>query len=348
MKRLPGIVIGVAVSVIAIALALNGVPLDQVGSQFMRGQYGWAVMCLVLCILGLFFRALRWRALLDNRLSVAHSFNIINVGYLVNAILPLRVGEVARVFLTTRVDPPVPIFTTLSTIVVERLIDTALVVLMIVGALTVTPNVPEAVRSAAIASGIVAVIGLLVLIVFAFRRAWAHWLVALAVRIVPPMERIRPTHLTDRLLDGIAPLTRPRSAVVLLGWTACAWTCSVTAAYFMMPTFYPGGDWTASVLMIALASLAIAFPAVPGSVGPFELAVIAALAAVGFVPDGSADAKSRAVAFAVILHIVNVLSYVLTGYYGLLREKIGFGALLAAARSIGSRPQPEEEAAVIP
>jgi uncharacterized protein (TIRG00374 family) len=342
MKRLPGIIIGIVVSVVAIALALNGVPLDQVSGQLAHGQYFWTIPCLVLSILGLFFRAVRWRALLDYRMSLGHSFNIINVGYFLNALLPLRLGEVARVFLTTRLEPPIPIFTALSTIVVERLVDTALVVLMIVGALSVTPNVPETVRSAAIASGAIAVVGLAVLIVFAVRRAWAQWLVALAVRIVPPLARLKPDQLADRLLDGIAPLTRPRSALVLLGWTLIAWGFSITAAFSLMPTFYNSGDWTASVLMIALASLAIAFPAVPGSIGPFELAVVAALAAVGLVPDSVPEAKSRAVAFAVVIHVVNILSYVLTGYYGLIREKIGFGALINAARSIGKSPVERE------
>jgi hypothetical protein len=344
MRRWFNILVGVVFSVGALLLALNGVPLDKVGGQLANGSYVWLLPCIALSLVGLALRAVRWRALLDNRITLAHSYNILNVGYFLNAILPARLGEVARTWLATRLTPPIPIFTTLSTIVVERLIDTLTVVVLIVIGLALTPNVSATAQRAAYGSGVIAVFGLVVLIVLAARRQWAHALVRFGERLIPPIKRLNPAHLTDKILDGVQPLTSPRGAFTTLFWTALAWVFSVVAAFFLIPTFFPmdhAGNWAAAILMVAFASLAIAFPAVPGSVGPFELAVILALRAAGLVNEGNADSEARAVAFAVILHLCNVFCYVSTGYLGLLREKISIGQIMESARNATRRKTAE-------
>lgn len=341
MKRWINIGLGVAVSIGALLLALNGVPLDKVGDQLGKGNYVWVIPSILLSLLGLFLRAVRWRALLDNKLTLGHSYNILNVGYFFNSFLPARLGEVARIYLASRLKPPIAFLTTLSTIVVERLIDTLVVLILIVLALTITPSIDENVRRAAFGGGALAILGLFVLIVLAARRQWAYGLVSFAVRIAPILKRLKPEQLTDRILDGVAPLTSPSGAASTLSWTVAAWALSVAAAYVLMPLFYPSGDWSASLLMVAFASLAIAFPAVPGSVGPFELAVVLALRAAGLNPLGNAEAESRAVAFAVILHICNVFCYVSTGYLGLVREQVSIGQIIDSARNLARRkPEP--------
>jgi uncharacterized protein (TIRG00374 family) len=340
VKRWQTLVIGVIVSGLAMAYALNGVPFETLGEQFTRGQYSWVIPCIFLSILGLFFRAVRWKSLLNHKMGLDHSFNIINAGYFLNALLPLRLGEVARIYLTTQLTPPIPVFTALSTIVAERLIDTVTVGIMLLMALAITPNIPGSVQGAALVSAIIALIGLGVLIFFAAQRKLALSIVRWFTARLPFLAKIQPEALAERVLDGLAPLASVRGAVETIGWTAVSWFFSVFAAYVLMPMFYPRMDWAAALLMVSLASLAIALPAVPGSVGPFELAVITALGATGFVPDGDAEAKARALAFAVILHVVNVFSYVSTGYFGLIREKVGLGQLLESARAFTRKPNP--------
>jgi glycosyltransferase 2 family protein len=344
MKRWLNIGLGVAFSIGALLLALNGVPLDQVGGQLANGNYFWLIPCIVLSLIGLALRAVRWRELLNNRITLGHSYNILNVGYFLNAILPARLGEVARTYLATRLNPPIPVFTTLSTIVVERLIDTLTVVFLILIGLALTPNVDPTVRRAAFGSGIVAVFGLVVLIVLAARRSWAHALVRFGERLIPPVKRINPAQLMDKVLDGVQPLTSPRGAITTIFWTGIAWAFSVVAAYFLLPTFFSldhPGNWTAAILMVAFASLAIAFPAVPGSIGLFEFAVTLALQAAGLVREGDVDANARAVAFAVVLHACNVFCYVSTGYLGLIREKISIGQIMESARNLTRRKSAE-------
>lgn len=63
--------------------------------------------------------------------------------------------------------------------------------------------------------------------------------------------------------------------------------------------------------MIAAAALAIALPAVPGSVGPFEAAIIVGLQLSGMIDPANGLPQERAFAFAVVLHLVNAACYVI-------------------------------------
>src|SRR5712692_4837294 len=139
MKQWQSLLFGIIVSVAMLAYALHGVQLDTIDSVLSQGRYLIVIPTLLLLFAALWLRGLRWRALLDDRIGVGHSFNILNVSYLFNAVLPLRLGEVVRAFLATRLDPPIAIFTALSTVIVEQLTNVLAVVLVVLFAVFVTP-----------------------------------------------------------------------------------------------------------------------------------------------------------------------------------------------------------------
>lgn len=333
MRKWQSLALGLIISLATLAYALNGVDLTSLRDEFARGRYVFVVPGLLLGLAGLGFRALRWRALLNERITLPHSFNILNVGYFFGAVLPLRLGDVVRMFLATRLDPPISAFTALSSMVVERLTDTLAVVMMVVLAVSLAPVTPQ-VEAAARLSGIAAIGGLLVLAVLAARRVWAHRLVALAVRAIPLLQRLNPAQLVDRVLDGIAPLGSVRGAALTLGLTAAAWTCSISEGYVLMAVFYGQPSWDGTLLMIAIGALAVALPAVPGSVGPFEAAVVTGLAIAGLAPP---ELKARALAFAVLVHVANTGTFAVMGWIGLLQENITLAQIIQSAQALTRR-----------
>src|SRR5215469_13980721 len=118
VKRWQSLALGVIISVVTLAYALHGVSLDGLWGEFAHARYIYLIPSLALVVAGLVLRALRWRGLLDKRTTLAHSFHIMNVGYFFGALLPFRLGDVARLYLAARLTPPIAVFTTLSTIVV--------------------------------------------------------------------------------------------------------------------------------------------------------------------------------------------------------------------------------------
>src|SRR5260370_40981573 len=176
MKQWQSLILGIIVSVAMLAYALHGVALDKVGDVLSQGRYLFVIPTLLLMLAALWFRGLRWRALLDNRIGVGHSFNILNVSYLFNSVLPLRLGEAVRAYLATRLVPPIAVFTVLSTVVVEQLTNVLAVVIMGLVAVFVTTSGGQGLRTietGALLSAIVAGLGTLLLILMAGRGSLA-------------------------------------------------------------------------------------------------------------------------------------------------------------------------------
>lgn len=331
-KRWSSIILGLVVSVVALALLLRR-DLTGVRDELLHAEY-WAVLpCAAISVVGLWLRAVRWRVLLNGRLPLARSFHILNVSYFINGVLPLRVGELARAVLAARVEPPVPVLTSLSTIVVERLLDT-LAVFGLIGLTLLALPVSLEIGLMGAALGVGAVIGVVVLAIFARRPAWAHRLLDAFGRVIPLLRRPKLHDWLDEALAGLVPLGSPRLALLAAGWTAAAWAMSVIAGYVLLFAIFDEPTWAASMAMIALASFAIAVPAVPGNLGPFEAAVVFGLAGAGLVANAT---DAPAVAFALLLHVVNLATYILMGLIGLWAESVSLGDVTRAARALGAR-----------
>ncbi len=331
-KRLPSIALGVVVSIIALVYLFRR-DLGGVRDELAHARY-WAVIPgIVLSVVGLWLRSLRWRVLLGNRISRGHSFHILNVSYFVNGVLPLRVGELARAALATRLDPPLPVFTALSTIVVERMLDT-LAVFALVGLVLAILPVGLEIGVVGLALGVGSVVGVIVLAVFAARPAWAYGFLNVAGRIVPPLQRPTVRAWLEHALEGIAPLASMRATLSALGWTAVAWAVSVLTGYVLLYAIFDEPTWAAAMAMIALASFVIAVPAVPGNLGPFEAAVVFALASTDLVANPT---DAPAVAFALLLHVVNLVTYIAAGLVGLWMEEVSLGELTQAVQRLRQR-----------
>ncbi len=333
-KRWPSVLLGVAVSAVALVYLFRR-DLSGVQSELRNAQYVWVVPCMALSYGGLWLRSLRWRVLLGYRIAPARSFHILNVSYFINGVLPLRVGELVRAVLAARIDPPLPVFTSLSTIVVERLLDT-LAVFVLVGLVLALLPVGLGIGFLGMALGVGAVIGVIVLAVLAARPVWAHALLDRLARIIPALRRPALRAWLDNALEGIRPLASARATLLAVGWTAAAWTLSVAAGYALLFAIFGSPTWVAAMAMVALASFVIAVPAVPGNLGPFEAAIVFALASTDLV---AAPTAAPAVAFALLLHAVNLLTYISAGLVGLWVEGVSLGEVTGAARGLRLRGQ---------
>ncbi len=345
MKRWRIGLLGLAVSLLAIYFIVSQVDLEQVGNALLAARYEYLLPTALLLVAGLVTRAARWRVLLNGKLPPLRAFNIMNVAYLVNGILPLRIGEVARVYLATQVEPPVPVFQTASTIIVERLLDLLAVVLLLAGTLVAGP-VPVELRAAAVVAGPAALFGFLGLVFLSWKRGLALRLMeAVAGRFDKTGEPNRPTFVRRlstwfmQFLDGLLPLTNPRALLLAFGWTAVSWTLSVVAGYVLMFAFYPTASWAATCLYIAAASFSIAVPAVPGNVGTYEGSILLALGAVGY-----GEPLEVAVAFALVVHGVNLAVHASTGIIGFMQEGISLGQLSQGVQGMRGQKVIQDEA----
>lgn len=318
MKKWLTFGLGAVVSV-GIFVALVGSELGAVKDELVRARYIYLIPCALLLIAGLLTRAMRWQILLDGRVSVWHSFHIMNVGYFVSSILPFRIGDLARAWLTTRLRPPVSSFSSLSTIVIERLVDLLFVVLVLGGCLIVL-DVPTEVTSVGVLMGTAALVALITLSLFAARPEWAKLILKRIEGWLPILEPLNLDHRLDHILKGIAPIGRPKTALTVICWTAFSWFFSILAGYALLFILFDKPTIEAAALFVVLGSFSVALPAVPGNLGPFEGAVVGGLWIAGLIEQASAPENAPAIAFAAILHALLIALYIFFGLIGLYVE----------------------------
>jgi glycosyltransferase 2 family protein len=332
MKKWIAILLGPLVSV-GIIFALVGADLDAVGGQLERANYVYLLPTAVLLLMSLLMRAIRWHVLLNQRVNLWHSFHIINIGYFLSAILPLRLGDFARAYLTTRLENPMPAFATMSTIVIERLLDVLALVGMM-GLMLILLDVPSAVTKAGFVVGGAALLGGIVLAVLAARPVIAFWVLERVLKLFPMLKRFSLEERLQHFIDGIKPMGTPRVAVGALLWSGVAWAFSLLAGYVLLFFLFEEPTFAATVSLIVLATLSVALPAVPGNLGPFEGAVVGGLWIGGMISSASPPDNAPAVATGVVLHALTLGLYALLGIIGLSVEQASVRQVTSGARDV--------------
>jgi uncharacterized protein (TIRG00374 family) len=308
------------------SLIFTQVNFSALAAALTQARYIYALPAVLLLLIALGVRALRWHVLLGNGFSLIRTFSIMNIAYMLNGLLPFRMGEAARAYLASRGERPLPIFHTVSTIIVERLLD-VLAVLIVIGLALATGPLPIEIQTAGIIAMIVVVVGFLVLVILSRQRAFVQQMVAVSFDFLARMG-IQNREVQERFfiwlnhfLDGLKPLTIQGLLFQALSYTAICWILSVCAGYILMLSFFPEASWPATFLYMAASSLAVAVPT-PGNLGPFELSILLALNATGY-----GDSQDTVIAFALFVHGVNLVINVTTGIIGIITEGISLKQL---------------------
>jgi uncharacterized protein (TIRG00374 family) len=307
---------GIAVSVAALAFVVSTVDLARAGDALGHADLRWIALLALFVALDVVVRTLRWRLLLAPvaDVKVRDSLAALLVGYLANNVLPARLGELVRCHVLgdrTGLSRP----TILGTVVVERIVDTAVVVA--IAALAIIVLSVRGIVASAVLVGL-AVTGLLVVGVVA----------AMAAHRLPGAERAaarlaqRPglARILGRLREGLAVAGRPRTMAQTVALSVVGWSCTVLAfaaaaqAVGIQPTM---GQ---AAMLAAGTNLATAIPAGPGYIGTFELAAVTIATSVG-LPEGPS------LAFALIVHAATIL---ITSVGGAVALTIGSGRRRAA------------------
>jgi glycosyltransferase 2 family protein len=305
-RWLPGVIVSLAAIITLLYL------VDWRATVISFTTLDWRVVPI---FIALYFastasRAMASRTLLENRPTFMQSYIAMMQGYLLNNLLPLRLGELGRAFLLAR-KINVSMFHVLSTIVIERVIDLAMAAAVTIAVL---PRVVamDWVEPVALTTLTLVVIGLLSLHLMARYRVPLHRLVErIAGRIGLVKKYLLP--IFDSLLDGLSALTSLRGSALTLGWMLLAWIFSLCNYFVFLRGFIPDAPFWWALFVLGVASFGVALPSAPAALGVFEGAIVAALAILG-VP------TSTALAYAVLLHFFHTLISGIVGFYGFAKD----------------------------
>jgi glycosyltransferase 2 family protein len=342
MRRTVFILGSIVVSAVLLYFAVQGVPLNEIAATIQGANVAWILLAAVTMSAGMWTRGIRWYGLLDFKVPVMRTAHILNIGFMLN-FLPLRLGEVARSVLISR--EGVPFVTAATSVVLERLVDTLLVVILLVIAIQGAPNVSPEIVSALNAFGILSVTAFIVLLFFARYPKIGHQVLATVERFLPFLKRLGIDKIFDNVLDGLKPLTHWRSAIYAIGWTLISWAISFVTVYALVRSLSVADASTGlvmeesrqlllSLLCLTMASFSVALPATVGGVGPFQIAVNLAGAAVLALP-------AHYTALGFLFHGVNIIGYAVWGVVGLLAMGVSLSEVFNQ-KATASTPAPGE------
>jgi glycosyltransferase 2 family protein len=299
-------VVGLLITAGIIWLGLSRINLPHTLAAFAVVRVGYVTAGGALVIAVIAILAVRWHVLLPRNpdVPIRFVFCYLMIGYMVNAIIPLRLGDVVRAYLLGR-RHGIAVSTTLSTVVVERFFDVIAIVvigLLVSTVLDLPPLVEVGLRTFAVAgvAGAGALYGLSFWGERINRLAWRktvsgrlRWLDPVLQRLDYFCKALTVLHDWKRLLAA--------SVLTLAGWSVLSASLSMFALSFRLEIPYLAG-----ALMMVATSLGAAIPSAPGSAGVFHALTVLALS-VWNVP------TEEAVAVGVLAHGVTIALHIILG-----------------------------------
>ncbi len=309
MKYVQNIVLSLAVTAFFLWLSLQGIDFDLIDDTVKSTDWLVLVFPLVFWSFGLFARAMRWRGLLGKKVDKHQAIGIIGIVYMINATIPLRAGELVRLYLSTRSDNSISGWTVLTTVLTETLLDMMSIVLLMAFILPLLSISTATVITGAVI-GVGALIGFTILLGFAHRPHIAYMLLEKLNHYVPFLQRLALENLLEKLLQGITPLSNWQALRRALFWTSIIWLSSILAVWSSAQALpeiaFPAVSLPPLILLLVATSLSAIVPFTMAGVGPFEAGVVFAL---GFVN----ISQETAITFGIILHVLMILHFILWG-----------------------------------
>lgn len=286
---------------------------------------GWALGGMALFTVSKGIHAYRWRVLLGRSdVPLRPLVSIFMVSNLVNALVPLRAGDLVRIELPSRLLRLPRAALASNVLIVESLFDgLAFLVLVAVAGFVLGEGVRE-LPGLTIFVAIV-MFAFVVLLLLARWQPPADPQQSRLLAVVPDAGRERAARLLEQVQEGMASLREVRRTIVSLVISVAAWVAEV-GVYWMMGKALGVdlGVGEAIVLMIA-ANIVVSLPITPWDIGPFEVAVTEAFVLLG---GSRVDGGS----FAIGIHLLLLAWITVTGVIAMFTLNLRPGELLGARR----------------
>ena len=300
-------VTSLSISALAIWLVLRQVEFSRFVDNLSEISLATFFFASLAFLLSYLFRVFCWLVLLKKKTTYQDAFFAMGVGYLLNNILPFRLGEFGRAILLGN-KSDLSTMEVLSSVLVERILDISLAAIFMLSML------PRIVKSE-FDQGFVLLVVALSLGVFAilflvarFRDVINTWLIAWGDRSL-----FIKMHVTSRgmqLLEGLSILTNPKYFALGFGSLTISWMIAFGQNLISFRSLSTHAPFWWMIFTLSAGAFGNALPSAPAGIGVFEGVMVAAFAVLGVEPD---------IAFtqAVVVHFISIFYTSIFGLIGL-------------------------------
>ena len=286
----------------------------------------WGVACVIaLTFLTLWLRTMRWNLILPKSSSASRRglFGLVMIGFMVNNILPARLGEAARILLLWKRNR-FTVAESAGSVLLERIIDIIIYmffffipVLFISGLRAWIPYaIPMACGAAA---------ALCALLFYAFFPAPSRTIGGIFLQFVPLRFRNKTLVIAKEVSSNLDWIFSPGRclAIILLSVAIIACYPAMLAVLVQDRSF----DVLSSIFAAAWGAIGAAIPAAPGYIGTLHAALKQGLGLCGIEAD-------KAIVVATLYHAIGYTTVTVVGIYYFFRLRISFKEIGSAKEEI--------------
>lgn len=316
------LLLGLLVAGVAAWLAGHDVSGTELRAAFETIHGGWLIIAVCISLLLQVFRSRRWQLELQPLCAVplGRLWVVVSIGYMAINLLPARAGEIVRPWLLSRREP-VTFSNVVGTLLVEKTMDSAVIVFYILLGLLTTSNLPPWVRQGAMFPAVM----FAVWIVFV-ALVWARgeqMVVRIVSRVVSERTALKIAGAARSMVDGMRVLGAPRLALQVLLVSVALWALPILSSWVMTRAFQLDVPFSAALVVFIFIGFGTALPQAPGMIGTYQYACVLALGLFG-VP------HERALAYGIALHAVQLSTLIVQGVVALVIAKISVRELFRA------------------
>jgi uncharacterized protein (TIRG00374 family) len=303
-----------AVGILLLVVLIWWTGIDKIGAAIGSASPLWLAAAALIILPAYILRAIRWKLLLHpvkKNIRVSNTFWSTAVGFMVNTLIPIRLGEFARAYILGEKEGTGfgPSF---SSIVVERTLD--LIGLLSIGVVTIFLVSAQADLSSLVVNifTAVAVLIAVILAVIIVGIKKEDLIIRLLTRITSkiPLVKKYTTRIADfarSLIKGLQGLSQtPKMFAANISLTLILWLTQTSAIYLTFMAFNYPMPFVAAILGGVLINLSYILPATPGYVGSYEAFWFSIFWLLG-VPE------NLRLATAVISHLIMLLPTIILG-----------------------------------
>jgi hypothetical protein len=308
------VVVGVVLGGTALWLTLRGINASVLAQSLASADPLLVAASLLATLGGLLAVVARWKLLFHphhQAVSFWQLFRAMSIGQMLNILLPIRAGEIARFYAATGPDP-LGAGRVLATLAVEKALEIGLLAFA-TALLTVMALAPPALLQGGWNRA--AMVAVMLVLFYAASRAAT----AVASRLpqkswwLPGAIRAAVLRVGTDFRDGLVAANQPRLAAVLVAWSLVAMLLSTLANYLLFRAFGLSLPFSAALLLLVVLQVGTVPPSLPGRLGVFNYLTVLTLGIYGVE-------RGPAAAYSLGLYIVAYLPKVLIGAACLARR----------------------------
>jgi len=305
--RQPRTILSIAIPIVIIAafVALNGAQLSKVPSLILAANFWLVLAAFVVFYAGFPLRGLRWATLLrgtGQHISTKDSMEIIFLSWLVNCVVPAKLGDVYRAYLL-KINSTASLSRTFGTVFIERVLDLFAIATLglAAGYWSFRSGLPPAIQ-------VVFGIGVVVVVALAFALLTMRNFGRQIIVALPLPHQI--LELYDRFEEGVFGALVTRHLPRLGFLTGLIWMTEALRLFFVVQAlgFQDVSLGLSGAVFVALiGSLLTAVPLSPAGLGIVEAGVVGVLHVAYGVP------LPEATAIALLDRVISVFSIIVFG-----------------------------------